>query len=60
MRLILAAGSGNSIGAARCTAPLLAYAHPGGLPGRWLATLAVYDLVFGLIAYALFDFLVED
>ena len=27
---------------------------------RWLATLGLYDLVFGLIAYALFDFLLED
>jgi heme exporter protein B len=48
------------IGAARCTAPLLAYAHRSGPPGRWLVTLGVYDLIFGLIAYALFDFLLED
>jgi len=48
------------IGAARATAPLLALEHPGGLPLRWLATLALYDLVFGLIAYAVFDFLLED
>jgi heme exporter protein B len=48
------------IGAARATWPLLAPAHPGGLPPRWLATLALYDLVFGLIAYAVFDFLLED
>jgi heme exporter protein B len=48
------------IGAARATAPLLALAHAGGPPGRWLATLALYDLIFGLIAYAVFDFLVED
>jgi len=48
------------IGAARSTAPLLALAHPGALPARWLATLALYDLVFGLIAYAVFDFLLED
>ena len=27
---------------------------------RWLALLALYDLVFGLIAYAVFDFLLED
>ena len=27
---------------------------------RWLATLGLYDLVFGLIAYAVFDFLLED
>ena len=30
------------------------------MPGRWLVTLALYDLVFAVIAYALFDFLVED
>jgi heme exporter protein B len=48
------------IGAARASAPLLAL-HPGGAPAaRWLLTLALYDLLFGLIAYALFDFLVED
>ncbi len=27
---------------------------------RWLGTLGLYDLLFGLIAYALFDFLLED
>jgi heme exporter protein B len=51
------------IGAARASSPLLALAYPGGvggLPIRWLATLALYDLVFGLIAYAVFDFLLED
>ena len=48
------------IGAARASAPLLALEHPGGLPLRWLATLGLYDLVFGLIAYAVFDFLLED
>jgi heme exporter protein B len=59
------------IGAARASSPLLVLAHPGGaiggaggvaggVPIRWLATLALYDLVFGLIAYAVFDFLLED
>jgi heme exporter protein B len=48
------------IGGARCTAPLLEFAHRGAPSARWLATLGVYDLVFGLIAYALFDFLLED
>jgi heme exporter protein B len=45
---------------ARLSAPLLAGGGPGALPGRWLATLALYDLVFGLIAYAVFDYLLED
>jgi heme exporter protein B len=48
------------IGAARASAPLLAVTHAGEVPLRWLATLALYDLVFGLIAYAVFDFLLED
>ncbi len=48
------------IGCARATAPLLELTHPGNPPLRWLGTLALYDLVFGLIAYAVFDFLLED
>jgi heme exporter protein B len=48
------------IAGARASSPLLAL-HSAGTPaGRWLLTLALYDLLFGLIAYALFDFLVED
>ena len=30
------------------------------LPLRWLLTLALYDAVFAVIAFALFDFLLED
>jgi heme exporter protein B len=48
------------IGAARASAPLLAASHAGAAPGRWLLGLGLYDLVFGLIAYAVFDFLLED
>jgi heme exporter protein B len=48
------------IGGARASSPLLAIAHHGGPSARWLLTLGLYDLVFGLIAYALFDFLLED
>jgi heme exporter protein B len=48
------------IGGARASSPLLAAGHAGGVPARWLLTLGLYDLVFGLIAYALFDFLLED
>ena len=32
----------------------------GALAGRWLVVLGLYDLVFGLLAYAVFDFLLED
>jgi heme exporter protein B len=48
------------IGGARATAPLLTLAHQTGPALRWPLTLALYDLVFGLIAYAVFDFLLED
>ncbi len=48
------------IGAARATSPLLAASHPTWPAARWLGTLGLYDLLFGLIAYALFDFLLED
>jgi len=48
------------IAGARACAPLLA-AHGASWPaGKWLAVLALYDLVFGLLAYAVFDFLLED
>jgi heme exporter protein B len=48
------------IGGARATAPLLTLGHQTGPSLRWPLTLALYDLVFGLIAYAVFDFLLED
>lgn len=48
------------IAAARASAPLLATAGAGAIPGRWLAVLALYDLIFALLAWALFDYLVED
>jgi heme exporter protein B len=48
------------IGGARATAPLLVSAHVQAPAPRWLLTLGLYDLIFGLIAYALFDFLLED
>jgi len=48
------------IAGAEATAPLLAEGGAEALPGRWLAILGLYDVVFGLIAYAVFDFLLED
>ena len=48
------------IATARGAGPLLR-AHGASLPaGRWLAILALYDLVFALLAYAVFDFLLEE
>jgi heme exporter protein B len=47
------------IAAAKATTPLLA-APTGDVEARWLLMLGLYDLVFGLLAYAVFDFLVED
>jgi heme exporter protein B len=48
------------IGGSRACSPLLAQGPHGAPAARWLLTLALYDLVFGLIAYAVFDFLLED
>jgi len=48
------------IGGARASSPLLAQADRVAPAIRWLLTLGLYDLVFGLIAFALFDFLLED
>jgi heme exporter protein B len=48
------------IAAARATSPLLLEAGAAALPGRWIAVLALYDLVFGLVALAIFDFLLEE
>jgi heme exporter protein B len=48
------------IAGARASSPLLALGRSAEPAARWLLTLGLYDLVFGLIAYALFDFLLED
>ena len=48
------------IAAARATTPLLLAGGAAPLPLRWMAILGLYDVVFALLAYAVFDFLVED
>jgi heme exporter protein B len=48
------------LAASEATAPLLAADGAGDLPGKWVAVLAIYDLLMGLIAYGVFDFLLED
>jgi heme exporter protein B len=48
------------IAASRGTAPLWLQAGAQAVPGRWLAILGLYDLVFGLLAYAVFDFLLDE
>ena len=48
------------IGAASATDPLLSAPVDTSSSGKWIAVLALYDAVFGLLAYALFDFLMED
>jgi heme exporter protein B len=48
------------IAAARAAAPVLAAGGAGSPAAKWLAVLALYDLVFGLLAFAVFDFLLED
>jgi heme exporter protein B len=48
------------IATAKGLTPVFDAAGAGPLPGRWLGVLALYDLVFGLLAYGVFDFLIED
>jgi heme exporter protein B len=48
------------IAGARASEPLLAAGGAGALEARWLGVLGLYDLVFGLLAYAIFDFLLEE
>jgi len=48
------------IGLAKGIAPLLADGGASTVPGEWPGILALYDLIFGLLAYAVFDFLLDD
>ena len=48
------------IGMARGVGPLLVTHGSSAPPGRWVAILALYDVVFALLSYAVFDFLLED
>jgi heme exporter protein B len=48
------------IATAQAAQPLLATTDRGGAPPKFLAVLGLYDLVFALVAYAVFDPLLED
>ncbi len=48
------------IAMARGTAAPLAANGAASVPLKWLEVLALYDVVFALLAYAVFDFLLED
>jgi heme exporter protein B len=48
------------IATARAIGPLLTGPGHASPPGKWMAILALYDVVFALLAYAVFDFLLED
>jgi heme exporter protein B len=48
------------IATARAAGPLLTQHTSGSPPGKWILVLALYDAVFALIAYGVFDFLLED
>ena len=48
------------IAGARATTPLVLETAGRGVEMRWLVLLALYDALFGLLAYALFDYLIED
>ena len=49
------------IAAAGAAEPLLAESGPSyGDFAQWVAVLALYDVVFGLVGYAVYDFVLED
>jgi heme exporter protein B len=48
------------IATARAAGPVLRAGAHSAPPGKWIAILALYDLVFALIAYAVFDYLLEE
>ncbi len=48
------------IATARATGPLLATHGVRAPPGKWMLVLGLYDLVFVLVAYGVFDFLIEE
>lgn len=48
------------IGAARATAPLMEVSPHAEDLGRWLGLMALYDSVFLLLAFAVFDFILDD
>ncbi|HEX6391457.1 MAG TPA: heme exporter protein CcmB [Solirubrobacteraceae bacterium] len=48
------------IGTARSITPLLLSGPAQAVPGRWLGVLGLYDLVFALVAFAVFDYLLDD
>ncbi len=48
------------IAGASATAPLLQRGGAEPLSGHWLTVLGLYDLVFALLAWAVFDYLLED
>jgi heme exporter protein B len=48
------------IAATRATEPLLRNGGAEAVPLKWAAILGLYDVVFALLAYAVFDFLLED
>jgi heme exporter protein B len=48
------------IAAAEASTPLFESGGAGPMEGSWLLVLGLYDAVFGLLAYAVFDFLLEE
>ena len=48
------------IAGANATAPLVQRGGAEAVEGRWLTILGLYDLVFALLAWAVFDYLLED
>ena len=51
---------GNQIGAVGMVIAIVATLLKEGVHITWLMVLGLYDLIFALIGYAVFDFLLED
>ncbi len=48
------------IAASNATEPIMAAASVGSPPAKWFLVLALFDIVFALLAFAIFDFLLEE
>jgi heme exporter protein B len=48
------------IGASKATAPLFALRPEVIDLGKWLALMGLYDAVFLMLAYAVFDYIVDN
>jgi len=48
------------LAASKVSSPLMNGESPAALPLQWLSIMLLYAIIFGLVSYAMFDFLLED